>query len=676
MSMLAGNLSLHCRDEAPRAPMRLQAGPLAMLFEPESAFVRRICLGELEVLRGIYLAVRDRNWGTVPMRVDSLKQDIGSNGFELSFAADCHAGDIHFQWNGLLCGGSDGTLRYVFDGEAVTSFLKNRIGLCVLHPLRECCGAPARYESAEGNNGEVRFPMLIEPQIVGRSTFSNLHRLAHEVRPGCWAELEFEGDQFETEDQRNWTDASFKTYCTPLALPFPVEIKAGTRVRQAVTLRLVDRERPGLVKAQSAGGALAQAAQTQKDEKASGVTLVVPREPARLMPRIGLGIATHGIPLNPQEVSRLSVLQLSHLRVDLWLADPGWPEALSRAATEAQQLGVALELALHLGPQGSESAVERCGAILKSVRVPVARVLAFRQFEPASSLATLELVRRCLGLSEVVLGGGSDAHFCELNREHTLSRFGLAAADFVSWPITPQVHAFDNISVMENLEAQPHTVTTARAFADNRPLVVSPITLRPRFNAVATGEQGLDPAQLPPPVDSRQLSLFAAAWTLGSLSALSGTGVASLTYFETTGWRGLMESTPPSARHRLFPSIPGMIFPVYWVFAALAGFSRMAPVVQDDRSRNTQASLCLFGPEGKRRLLCTNLSGSDLPIMLDLGTKRVSLRTLDLTEENDRVSGNTGLNWSRPEQRDCPSGVLRLVLSPYAIASLDSVRTV
>ena len=35
------------------------------------------------------------------------------------------------------------------------------------------------------------------------------------------------------EDQRNWTDASFKTYSTPLSEPIPVTVKAGTRISQA-----------------------------------------------------------------------------------------------------------------------------------------------------------------------------------------------------------------------------------------------------------------------------------------------------------------------------------------------------------------------------------------------------------------------------------------------------------
>jgi hypothetical protein len=45
----------------PPRDLELTAGPLTMLFEPGLAFLRYIRLGEREVIRGIYAAVRDRN---------------------------------------------------------------------------------------------------------------------------------------------------------------------------------------------------------------------------------------------------------------------------------------------------------------------------------------------------------------------------------------------------------------------------------------------------------------------------------------------------------------------------------------------------------------------------------------------------------------------------------------
>ena len=53
--------------------------------------------------------------------------------------------------------------------------------------------------------------------------------------------VNLDGDMFEMEDQRNWADASYKTYCRPLSQPFPYTLKKGQKVRQAVTVEVVAR---------------------------------------------------------------------------------------------------------------------------------------------------------------------------------------------------------------------------------------------------------------------------------------------------------------------------------------------------------------------------------------------------------------------------------------------------
>ncbi|MEO6786783.1 MAG: hypothetical protein ABI318_11675 [Chthoniobacteraceae bacterium] len=162
------------------------------------------------------------------------------------------------------------------------------------------------------------------------------------------------------------------------------------------------------------------------------------------------------------------------------------------------------------------------------------------------------------------VGAGSDCNFCELNREHALGNFALDGADFLFWSINPQVHAFDDLSVMETIEAQAHTIRTARVIAGGHPLVISPITLRQRFNPVATGLAApTPPGELPPQVDSRQPTEFAAEWTRTSLHALAEAGVASATYFETAGWRGGMQRESASPLLGKFRSQPAQVFPVY-----------------------------------------------------------------------------------------------------------------
>ncbi|TIQ75482.1 MAG: hypothetical protein E5X64_38360, partial [Mesorhizobium sp.] len=68
--------------------------------------------------------------------------------------------------------------------------------------------------------------------------FKDLRAITHEVRPGVTAECRMEGDVFEMEDQRNWSDASYKTYVRPLALRWPYVLPAGETLRQTISLRI------------------------------------------------------------------------------------------------------------------------------------------------------------------------------------------------------------------------------------------------------------------------------------------------------------------------------------------------------------------------------------------------------------------------------------------------------
>jgi D-apionolactonase len=586
--------------DPPADLLPLRAGPLQLLYDPATGFVRRLRLGQREVLRGIYAAVRDHNWDTIPGVMRETARVIGPDSFQIEFESVHQRDDVHFVWCGMLVGEADGTLRYTFDGQARSTFRRNRIGFCVLHPIRECAGAAARQKRVDGRVVACRFPVEIEPQIFGHASFRDLRGLAHQVDDALWAELEFAGDIFEMEDQRNWTDASFKTYCTPLALPFPVEIRAGTRVHQSVTLRLADAQnRLGNVEAAQPGVA--------------EVTLPPPAAPRLPMPRLGLGLASHCESLTDGEFAQLRSLPLAHLRVDLKLGSADWPSVWERAVREAGRLGIGLELAL-LWPREGEADASEFQRRLRSSSVPIARVLALREGEAATTPQTLALARQVVADWNVPVGGGSDANFCELNREQALGRFPATEADFLFWSINPQVHAFDDRSVMQTLEAQSDTVKSARAFSGTKPLVISPVTLKQRFNPVATGpEPAPPPGELPRPVDPRQRTPFGAAWTLGSFAALAASGAQSVTFYETTGWRGVMETATGSPLPQKFPSQPGEVFPVFHVFAALAGFDRIAPVATDSRL----AALALFKAAGGGRLLLANLT--DAPLEISVG---------------------------------------------------------
>ncbi|MFO1498530.1 MAG: hypothetical protein U1G07_09085 [Verrucomicrobiota bacterium] len=536
---------------------RLRAGPLTLYLEDGA--LRSITLGRVEVIRRIYAAVRDRNWGTIPgtLRLRQCRTD--GDVFQVSFGVEHRTRDIHFDWEGDVTGAADGTIHFSFAGEAKNQFWSNRIGLCVLHPLPQCEGVRCRVQRTDGRREELAFPTTIAPEqpVPG---FHDLAVIAHQVTPDCWAELRFEGDTFEMEDQRNWIDASFKIFCPPLQFPFPVEIRAGTRIIQKVTLCLQESAR---VSAEAFGRAYSSAAVS--DPPACVTVAGGQRLP---LPAVGLCVPGRPEPLSHREVDLLSQLRLSHLRVDVHLADGDWRERLDLAMSQALALDLPVALAIHL-PAADAWESAALAAVLGREEADVESILVFRDGARTTSQENLDWARHSFGFVGCPIGGGTNADFYQLNQ----CRPPYEGCDFMAWSMNPQVHAFDLVSLTEALTAIPAQLHSARMFFPGKPLVIGPVTLKPRFNPVATQPEATAiGAELPPQVDSRQLSAFAAGWTLAAFKHLAQAGAAAATFFETIGWLGTLESARGCLLPGEFPSVPGQLFPLYYALAEIGSF--------------------------------------------------------------------------------------------------------
>ncbi len=613
----------------------LRAGPLAVRFE--GGDLRRIRLGEREVVRRIYGAVRDRNWGTVAGRMEGLEVEAAAEGFRIRYTSTHQEGEIDFVWQAEFEGTAEGVIRCRFEGLARSDFWRNRIGFCVLHPLRECAGARVRARYADGRMGEARFPEWVaaEQPIAG---LDELAGLAHEVEPGVWAELEFRGEIFEMEDQRNWIDASFKTFGTPLRLPFPVRVAAGTRIEQEVVLRMTglgrkeewDRWRvavtgePRVVKIEATG-----------DEVA--------------LPAMGLGCGTLGAlgePLSARAVG------LGHLRVEA--PDEAGREEMQGMAgfAEADALGLPVELVIDLdrvsGKAGARKFLEGLARGIEARGIRLARVLVFGMGERhATSEAGWRLAKEHLGRFGAPIGGGSNADLYELNLYGT-----PAGVECVAWSMNPQVHAFDDMSLAETPEAVPQQIESTRRRYPGKALCVSPVTLKPRFNAVATEAGSTQGAGLPGNVDARQMSLLGAAWTLGVLKGLAEGGAASGTFFETVGWRGVMERE-------------GGVFPLYHVLADFGEFAGGTARVTRTSDPGAVTTLWLRRGEAER-LMVANLTRERREVGLQEFDRIVLARVL---EESGRLDAMTAPEDFRASAMPWKGG--RLALGPYAVATLD-----
>ncbi len=638
---------LQSGGESPR-PIELRAGPLTILFEPQTAFLRHIRLGDHEVLRAIYAAVRDHNWSTVLPQVGIREQEVKSDSFRIAFDVTCRSGHIDYLWRGIVTGDTTGRVQFSFDGESRSEFQRNRIGICVLHPIAECSGKPVTVQHTDGTAEQGSFPREISPH----QPFFDVQSVSCEVaNTGITAKTEFSGEVFEMEDQRNWSDASFKTYCTPQSRPKPQAVKKEDRVQQSVTLSLSGKVRTIL-----------------PVNLGRPPQLSISTTPVVALPPLGLCVASHRRPLTKKEIDRLKALRLSHLRVDLNLNDDAYPAFLEQATNEAGALGVGLHLALGFSSNIEEQAI----ALLQHLQQLKPKVLLWIVLHDSENPASENTTQRARAILQsyapnILFAAGTRDFFTEFNR----TRPPAGAASSVCYSNNPQVHAYDHTTLIENLAGQGYNVETAKTFTP-RPVVVSPITLRIRNNLTAANEKPGALTELPSDVDPRQLSLFCAGWTIGSIARLATTGfVHSLTYYETTGWRGLMETAAGSPLPEAFPSEPGMVFPVYHVFADIAEFGARQVYPTHSTHPLLADGLTLFDASGRRRVLAVNYTGDVQELKIKSGTCTAKVRYLDETTAEQAMQHPEEFRTQPGETKESLSGKIELKLLPYAIARVD-----
>lgn len=648
--LLALLISSTIRSRA-AAPIQLRAGPLTMVFEPDSAFLRYVQAGPHEVLRGIIAPVRNRFWGTVAPQVTNIQLDDKGDHFSLSFDALCRERDIDFLWHGTIAGNAKGEIEYTFDGTARSSFQRNRIGFCILHG-ETAAGRPWIIENTRGEKLNGSFPTYISPHQPAK----DIRGISHELTAGLWAHVRFEGDVFEMEDQRNWTDASFKTYCTPLAIPYPVRLEPGTKVRQKVSLRL-EGKLP-----------VADASESRRDKTA----ILTLEGEAMPLPRIGLHVSSQVDGLSELDVKRLKLLNLDHLRVDLTPASNDFPRQLRRAAEQSKALGVTLQAGLRLGRE-PEAELKKLVAEMESVRPSVSTWLIHGTNRPNYLLARKYL--KAFDSKSLVGVGNDEINFVQLNRFRPESDMMEA----VSYGVTPQIHAFDDASIIETLPIQGDTVRSARRFVGERPLIISPII----FGSTLPAPAPL-PGELPSDVDVRQLTPFVAGWTLASFKYLAEAGVHSATYYETVGWKGVMDSSRASARSAKFPAPSGGVFPVYHVLRELGDVAGgRVQRVHSSEPRSVVAfgisrpvSLTANGKPGgtampgQGRLLVANLTDRPQSASIRGSLENHYARILEtqntLSTDNDLGALNQPTGGKIVSDK-------QLVLAPYAIVRIDCV---
>ena len=637
-------------EQAVAPPKVLRGGPLTV--ELENGNLRYVRYRGVEVLRAVAFLARDRNWATYAPIIGNMKIGQGPDNFTVSYEATCKDPSQELRYRVTISGRADGSLRFEAEGRAVTDFTANRVGFIVLHPLEGVAGAPVEVTRTDGGVERARFPRLISPA----QPLFDIRALAHEVVPGVWATCTMEGDAYEMEDQRNWTDASYKTYIRPLSKPKPYTLRAGEAIRQSVALTF--RGAP------SAGPA-------RTDER---IHVDVGGPSGRMMPRIGLWVPPAEAERSVTVAEQIRALGPSLLVGHLDLRDRSHTAALRHLRTLADAVGAPVVLELVLPNQRAPAAelgeaaaaVQASGLTLEAV-VPSPQEY-LKSWQPQERWPDCPLLEEIYGAARdafpgVQVGGGMLSYFTELNRK----RPPVEHIDFITHATCPIVHDCDDRAVMETLEALPWVAESVRAFAPGKPYRVGPSMLGMRDNPYGA-------APMPNPEnrrvamamnDPRQRGLFGAAWNLGYAARLVEAGVAALTLSAPVGAFGVVHVRTDFPQP-WFDERGAAVYPVYHVLRGMAGAAGL-PQLTTEVSNGSALQAIAYRNEGGTVLWLANITGEPLRVgMAGLSAAHGRATRLDLTSFESAVAGPDA--WAATAGA-CAADALEL--GPYAVARLE-----
>ncbi|WP_417418779.1 hypothetical protein [Hoeflea sp.] len=524
------------------APKLVKAGELTAVIDDGA--LRRIALGPVEMVRQIDFPVRDENWATLSPNLvsETLEEISGGFRYERCFtvadgALSCR---VIYQAN------EDGSVTATGKAEASRDFVTSRTGFTVLHPLSGVTGMPVTVTNPAGERRRETMPDAISPG----QPIMDIAGLAFETR-GMALEIEFEGDVFEMEDQRNWSDASFKTYSRPLALPFPYRIEAGTAVRQEIGLRMSGRP------------AAAQVCQPP------AIRIGSPRQ--EKLPEMLLAAQGDWLPA-ADEIARLATADLDRI---LLRTEPG--SAASDIAAVSEVLaatGGSLDLEIVLdGGQPAGPQLDRVASACRETGMKPRHVTALpsaylQSYQPTGRWPDgLSPSQACAAARQAFpdarTGCGMLTNFTEFNR----CRPDGDAADYITHGNSAIVHAADDWSVSQTIETLPDIFRTAREIGGDLRYRLGLTAIGMRSNPYGSAiSPNPDQIRLTMATwDPRARALFGAAWAVATLAQTEGFGIEAIALAAPIGPFGILSRSGGVARPWYDNHPQAVVYPIFHV---------------------------------------------------------------------------------------------------------------
>jgi hypothetical protein len=482
----------------------VQVGPWSVSL---STFgLQDICYGPEPVVTRVFFTVRDLSWHSPAVDTAWAAPHVADGGaYEVDFSARIDG--LPLGLAGRLTLGTD-ALRADFHLSVHGPVGLARAGPAVLYPP-DIIGHEMVAHS-EGGGHRFVLGADIEPWPLASG-----YRALTFSAGGPALTAEFEGDLFELEDQRNWADATFKSYCPPLANDRPLDLGPGSQRSYSVTLRPAGRT----------GGP------RRAGQHAPYLGLEpCPSPTGGCLPVLGL---THpGGPLGPEAAGLLAGAGLGfvHLLVDLGEGD--WEKTLAADLAGLPGLPGTAKLTVEC-PEGSWGRLARLAEVAGGA---VGTAFLFEAGRSSTSAALAEAARSAWAGTGLRVGGGSRGHFAELNRDWPLPE----AAEVVGVALSSAAHDDDTQALVSSLGTFGPILSHVGRAAGGRQVYAGPVGFAPTYDPWPAPEDRAPARYMWDRGHPRQRSVFAAAWTVAAVAALAGAGAGEACLFGTTGGRGVL----------------------------------------------------------------------------------------------------------------------------------------
>lgn len=461
--------------------------------------IRNIKFEGVQLIDLLYTAIRPLDWST--LKADEYSVDVQIVGDDCVITiTEVFAGALTAQAKITLS--SNNTFSVEYELKGLTEYQVSRWGVCFCLNTADWMRA-----SVVSSGNTYSLAQDISPQRVVDGVIQGLfpasdemHFLAPDKRS---LKVVSTGKVLEAEDQRNWTDNTYKIYSGSLSEPFPFLTSAGSIWKQSVNFEV------GVPKSVT-----------------TDATKILVKE-IEALPSIGLQF-NHDSLLTPDDLEKAFVLlEIDHLRIN--------EEALTsqKIATTAAN-GLILEAALLSSNKDDALKAE---VLQLSERVPAgSRLLVQREGRQVVDAADLP---KNSSLNSYI--PGSDAFLVDLQSNQY--NFGNS----VSYSMAPTVHSFDTETIFKTLFTQQESINFAQKYIAPQ-VFISPITFSMRGNPHSGHSRDQRLVYAEPEMALHIRTIEGAAWTLGSIHSLASAGAFSGSWHELFGEYGAIYSESGSIK--------------------------------------------------------------------------------------------------------------------------------